>query len=181
MCEINGDKIAYIYFDYKKQSEQTPVKVVSCLLKQFLSQYPSVPRPARDLFNKFKGGLNMPQWSQILAIFVDICSDGLAGKHFLVIDALDECSEGENRGPILRLIRAVREAKVRLFATSRPFPDDIMNAFTCASMVEIGASETDLSDYLAMKIGEATRLRSIMKKKLVEEIIKTIIEKAQGM
>ena len=44
MCGMNDCRVAYLYFDYKKQLEQTPVKVISCLLRQILSQYTSAPR-----------------------------------------------------------------------------------------------------------------------------------------
>lgn len=59
--EIHGDKVAYLYFDYKKHLDQNPVKVVSCLLRQILCQYPSTPKPASDLFERFKNGLGLPQ------------------------------------------------------------------------------------------------------------------------
>lgn len=181
MCETTEDKIAYLYLDYKKQSEQNPVRVASCLLKQILCQYPSAPKPACELFNKFQQNKGLPQWSTMRAILIETCSDNKHGNHFIIIDALDEYGEGENRGEMLKLIRELRKAKVRLFATSRPFPDDIMNCFTGASIVEVGASESDLVGYIEAKIHEATRMRSVMKKKLVHEITNTIVANAQGM
>lgn len=116
-----------------------------------------------------------------MGIIVDICSDPTAGKHFIVVDALDEYCEGESRVQLLNFVKALRGTHVRLFATSRPFPDEIMNAFVGASMVEVGASETDLESYLALKIKGATRLRAILKEQLISDVVNTVIEKAQGM
>lgn len=181
MCEMGEDKIAYLYVDYKRHSEQNAVLVASCLLKQILCQYPSSPKPALELFKKFQEKKALPQWSTIRSILIETCSDNRNGKHFIVIDALDEYDKGEDRGEMLKLIRELRKANVRLFATSRPFPDDIMNCFTGASTVEVGASESDLVGYIEGKIHEATQLRAVMKKKLVKEITNTIVEKAQGM
>lgn len=181
MCEVSGGKLAYLYFDYKKQSEQTPVRVVSCLLKQILSVYRSAPDAARDLFGRFKKRLALPQWSELLGIFVNICSNVASGPHYVVVDALDECSEGGNRGQVLRILKDLRAANVRLFATSRPYPDDIMHTLFGATVIEVGASSADLYKYLTGKIAEATWLPSGIKDKFVQEVIETIIGKAQGM
>jgi hypothetical protein len=158
LCKYQGRKIAYLYFDYKKQSIQTPLRVVSCLLKQVLSPYSSVPEQALKLFTLLKDDHSLPQWQELTTIFIDTCASNSALGVYIVLDALDECGQDLNRRPILKLIKAMRRNHVRLFVTSRPFPDDTMCAFTGAYMVEVGASDRDVKEFLSEKIGDASRL-----------------------
>jgi len=175
--------MAYLYLDYKKRSEQNPGMVVSTLLKQILCQYPIAPKAAQELFTKFKEkhGLSLPQLSEMRSILTKVCSDKANGNHYIILDALDEYSEDETRGKLLKLVSELGKANIHLFATSRPYPDDIMNAFAGSCMVEAGASNTDLLEYVLVRIRETTRLRPIMTKSLVNDITKTVLDKARGM
>jgi len=69
-------------------------------------------------------------------------------RTFLVIDALDE-EENSPQKHRAELIAACKEitqigSSTRLLVTSRPYLNDISNAFTDAIRLDIAASEEDL-------------------------------------
>src|SRR5206468_6104033 len=131
-------RVAYFYFDYTKQSEQTPFQLVTCLLRQILSRYSGVPSAAAGLYKHLKDGKGLPSWEELTQIFIKICSesDGL----FLVFDALDESDENINRHPILSgVLDHLIRCPVRLFVTSRSHCLDINSVFEECPQIAIEA------------------------------------------
>lgn len=174
---IRTTHLAYFYFDYKSQDTQTPYFVVSCLLRQLLTQHQTVPNSLNQLYSRFGRKQGRPSWQELIETFTDLCCESGA---YVVLDALDEC-EVECRRKIINFIGTMRRKNVRLFATSRPYPEDVRNAFRGASIVDVEASGADLKEFLKLKIREATTLSSIMTRDLQERIISTIVPKTQGM
>ncbi|KAG7405841.1 hypothetical protein Forpe1208_v014467 [Fusarium oxysporum f. sp. rapae] len=171
-------RTAYFYFDYKSQETQRPFSVVSCLLRQVLSQYSTRPKQVDALWELFDRKQGLPSWQMLVDKFCQICSKTPV---YVVLDALDECDATENRGPILGFIEEMRRRNVRLFATSRPFPQDILDAFEGAVPVDIEASNTDLRRYLLDAIRKSKKNKSITTQKLTQRIVAKIIDNSQGM
>lgn len=170
--------VTYFYFDYKSQETQRPFSVVSCLLRQVLSQYAARPKQVDALWELFDRKQGLPSWQLLVDKFCQLCSETPV---YVVLDALDECDATENRGPILGFIEEMRRRNARLFATSRPFPQDVLDAFEGAVPVDIEASNTDLRRYLLDTIGKSKKNKNIMTKELRERIVAKIVENSQGM
>lgn len=101
---------------------------------------------------------------------------------FIVVDALDECSEdGGVRDLFLAHLRYLLP-NIRLLVTSRDITS-LGQAFDDATRLEIRANDDDLRTYLQVRIEERALLRSHIKEdpSLKDTIINTIIEKANGM
>lgn len=162
LCDAGGNKIAYLYFDYKKPRRHT---IHSSIL----------PKPIERLFQRYQKTKSLPQWLELIEFFIDTY---LVSEIFIILNALDECDKDENRDALLDLIRDLRLAQVRLSATSRQFPDHVMSAFVGPPIIEVGASENDSFENLTKKIGKASHLTSTINESLTREITTTIIEKA---
>lgn len=177
---MTKSKLAYFFFDYKTQAEQKPFLVVSCLLRQVLSQHNNAPKQLEALWTRFDRNEdpNLPSWLELIDIFCKLCSDTSV---YIVLDALDECDASYNRGPILEFIEKARKHHVRLFATSRPFPEDVLYAFQGSQIVDVEASGADLDNYVREEIGKRKEAQKIMGKKLREKIVSDIVMKSQGM
>ena len=104
---------------------------------------------------------------------------------FVVIDALDEYSEGNGtREVLLREIQAL-QPNLHLLVTSRWVPT-IQRQFQeidGSLQLEILASEEDIRDYLKMRISRETRLQGHVREdqELQKSILDTIVESCQGM
>lgn len=101
---------------------------------------------------------------------------------FIVVDALDECSEddGVRNLFLAQLLRLL--PNIRLLVTSREITS-LGQAFDGATRLEIRAHDEDVRTYLQVRVEEQALLRShIMDDpSLKDTIIDNIIDKANGM
>jgi ankyrin repeat domain-containing protein 50 len=175
-----GVGIAYIYCSYRQQN-QTAGNLVASLLKQLIQQRPaSIPSNIRDLYRHHRGRQTHPplsEYSRLLQAELRHFS-----KVFIVIDALDECSE-ESRirehflAEVWKLL-----PQVRLLVTSRHIPD-IKRKFKGGARLEIRASDEDIKRYLESRIESQNPLAGYVKMDptLRSDILTAIIERAHGM
>lgn len=169
--------IAYIYCAYREQTH-TAASLIASLLKQLLQQVQHVSGNILDVYKHHRDKKTRPplhEYSRLLASQVRHFS-----KIFIVIDALDECSEEEKiREQLMTEVRKLLPS-VSLLVTSRDIPD-MKPKFTGAARLEIRASDGDIRQYLESRI--TTELAEFLErdKTLQSNILTTIVEKAQGM
>jgi hypothetical protein len=102
-------------------------------------------------------------------------------KVFIVVDALDECSEAETRRKLLTALRSLG-SNVNLMFTSRVL-SSIELDFHGTERLDIRASEHDMQKYIEGRVSHEGLLKRHIDRdqKLQEEIVKKIIENAGGM
>ena len=100
---------------------------------------------------------------------------------YLVIDALDECKDGDCRSEVLRAFQAF-QASMKLLVTSRPHIEDLCDGLAHTSQVKLRAVESDIRDYVYEKL-ETRKIKKILGKdeNLKKEIITSIVAGAHGM
>lgn len=106
-------EIAFVYYDYQDQTQQTPVNVVGSILEQLASNSSSLPRSMTDLWEKSDKWRELPKLEDMGDIVAHICKG--VSKGCLVIDALDECA-AEFQKTLIEFL--VLSATTRLFVTS---------------------------------------------------------------
>ncbi|KAJ6211831.1 ankyrin repeat-containing domain protein [Bipolaris maydis] len=172
--------LAHLFFDYRRQDQQSNETLLSGLLKQLVAQQLQLPLPKQvDDFYKthrqeYSGQARtvMPTLEAVIASF---------SRVFIVLDALDECLAPEQN--CTDLICAIQELqkrhKLQLLATSRPVPE-VTGRFTAASVLQIQADAHDVQKYLAQQIH---RLPGFVRKdvRLQDEVISSIVAAVQGM
>ena len=114
-------------------------------------------------------------------LFIGLCSSG--PPIFIVLDALDECDATANRKPILDLIQAIKSSPAKLLVTSRPYPPDVDEVLGDCPQVLVEASDKDIEKYILQQIAENVEMRRMLKDldELKQEIVKSILDKSQGM
>lgn len=120
---------------------------------------------------------SLPEYIRLLQAHIQRFS-----RVFIVVDALDECSEDNGvRDLFLAQLRYLLP-NIRLLVTSRDITS-LGHAFEDATRLEIRANEDDMRTYLQVRIEEQALLRSHIKDdpSLKDTIINTIINKANGM
>ncbi|KAL8940361.1 MAG: hypothetical protein Q9216_002852 [Gyalolechia sp. 2 TL-2023] len=131
-----------------------------------------------DMYRKHNSGKTRPTWADIVRVFEDTTNH--LNTAYLVIDALDECSE-DTRQKILRYFKAL-PANIRLLVTTRHI-DEITCEFIDSPKVEIRADSSDLRKYIASRIASSRGLEDCIRNdsSLKTSICDKITTKADGM
>ena len=172
--------IAYVYCSYKEQEDHTAVNLITSLLQQLVQRRPVISGEIKSIYHDYIKKRKRPtlgEWSKLLQAEVRHFS-----KVFIVIDALDECSEGNGtRWSFLTEIQKLQPS-VNLLVTSRHI-SAIEHEFEKATSVEIHARNEDVRRYVEDRIERERRLARHVKDDpaLRETIINSIVEKARGM
>ena len=124
-------------------------------------------------------GKPLPSWKDMKELFLALCSNGR--PVFIVLDALDECDAEANRKPILELITAIKSSQARLLVTSRPYPSDVDEVLGGCPQVLVEASDKDIEKYVLEQLEENVETRRMLDDELKQLIVKSILDKSQGM
>ncbi|KAH0556173.1 hypothetical protein GP486_005895 [Trichoglossum hirsutum] len=163
-----------------QKDDQTAANLISSLLQQLVRKSPTISDEIVSLYDYHSKNGTRPtlsEWSNLLQL--EVCK---FSKVFILIDALDECSE--SNGTRARFIAEIRKLlpSVHLLLSSR-HSSTIEHEFKWVATLEIRASDKDVRRYLECQIKMEYQLMRLVKRfpDLQEDIISTIVEKAKGM
>lgn len=169
----------YIYCDYKRQDEQTPINLTASITRQLLQHQVSVPEHIMIIYNRHKSKSTRPSFEEVLEMLKH--SIASLTRVYLIVDALDEL---ENAGQVhqnfigrLRLIQDLYH--VNLMTTSRHIPS-LAQDFQNSLCMDIRASPGDIRKYVQ---GHISDLANCVKKDsgLQEAIANSIANVVEGM
>ena len=145
--------IAFLYCSYTRQKEQKFVDLLSCLLLQLMRAHSQSPETVLAMCRRHMQKGTRLSSREIIDAIRNVVAE--SDKTFIILDALDECSnEDRTRDMLLEEISKLQETlSITLFATSRSLPG-IVSKFQnkrCASL-EIRASNQDVRRYLARQV-----------------------------
>lgn len=171
--------MAYIYFDFKEQEQQRPIRVLGSLAKQLAYQAKYPHTEIEGMHDRLEHQGKKPSTDELYASLL------LASKSFsyvfLVFDALDEC-DPIHRKELLLLFHRMGSNGVNLFVTSRQYPEDIRVSFNSAPTVELLTSEEDIRAFIQERIDEDPRARRlVLQGSSKDRIISELIDCAKGM
>ncbi|CAD6591949.1 MAG: hypothetical protein ASARMPREDX12_005515 [Alectoria sarmentosa] len=171
--------IAFIYFDYRDSESQSLENVVASLLRQVTSQKSILPIPLVELYTKLREQNRKPQIQDLELTLLHVCQD--FDQVFIPIDALDECDEAMRRIHFLPFLATLQKTpRIRLFVTSRPFPEDIWKALDPVPQISVQASDADLRKYLRRRIEDSGNA-DIIDEDFRQRLIETVTKGAQKM
>ncbi|KAJ7581693.1 hypothetical protein C8J56DRAFT_250116 [Mycena floridula] len=173
-----------IYFDYKRQEEQTPTQLLGSILKQLVQQHPSI---SDHLVTLHQSCLSRSAHPSITELFTALQTEVLLySQVYIVVDALDECSESNQAR---KLFFSTHDqglwslpGHVHLLITSRDILS-ISQEFDNMPRIFIEAHNEDLKTYIQGRITTDIKLKRLVKEDmaLAAEIVEQIILKAAGM
>ncbi|OXV11091.1 hypothetical protein Egran_01149, partial [Elaphomyces granulatus] len=139
-------RVAYFFCNYQRQEEQKTQDILAALLRQLVEQQDQIPEGVHKLYQSYKS--SRPSSDELFKIL------SIIGNHdrvYLIVDALDECSE-EVRKRVCKKIRSLQDiSNTSFMATSRPI--DAMNKeFPPNSRFEIRAQAEDVEMYLETEL-----------------------------
>jgi hypothetical protein len=174
-----GIGIAYLFCNFRRQQEQSPLDLLASLLKQLVQEQPSLPESVKSLYERHKDKQDRPSFDEISKVLHSVVAD--YSRAFIIIDALDECqvSKGDRRNLLSEIFSLQAKTGINLFVTSR-FIQEITKEFKGSMILEVRASDEDVQRYLNGRILQ-TQLHILKHGDLQDEIKTKIAEAIDGM
>lgn len=180
--------LAFIYFDFIRKESQRTIDIFASLVKQLVRDKPSLPTAVEELQKKYKtipassrSDKDIKEFSEALKHLISDKST----KTFIVIDALDECQDGNDF--LENIFTVLKDTEAKLFATTRP-SGGVEKRFESGLFLEVSALTEDVENYIQGRLPEFTVLsdenydmREELRTLLKREIVVTISSAIDGM
>ena len=176
--------VAYFYFAFDDHSAQNVEGMVRSLIFQLCSQCTPIPPVIESLYGRCSDGREKPNFDQLqetLRAIIDAFNEV-----YIVLDALDECTERHRLIPTLETIAQWKQSQLHVLATSRKEREleECLIALT-KKIDRIGIQgdsvENDIRSYILNRLRTDSRLRRLEKLRMDKEIEATLGTKADGM
>ena len=169
----------YIYCDYRRQDEQTPINLIANITRQLLQHQVSIPEDVLKIYNRHKLKSTRPGFEEV----VELLKHSIARltRVYLILDALDELGNaGQVRRNFIGRLRPIQEMyHFNLMTTSRYIPS-LAQEFRNPLCMDVRASTDDIKNYVR---GHISDLPNCVKKDigLQETIANSIANVVEGM
>ena len=173
--------VSYFYFDFNDVEKQSSRKAVRSLLFQFAQQARHGLPNVEQLYQRCESGQQQPAEDVIRSLLRDIMSK--TESNYIILDALDECTDRENLLTFIRNLVASKLSGLRILATSRrekdieeqlrPIADHNIN-------IQSAIVDEDIRVYIRNRLATDTKLKK-WPLSVQDEIITVMMEKAGGM
>lgn len=176
--------VAYFYFAFDDYEFQSVGGMLRSLIAQLSLQSNALPGPIKAVYKNCSNG----QTQMSFAMSQDLLHD-LVDEHdrvFIVLDALDECTERHCLISTLELIAQWQKHQLNLLATSRKEPE-IHQCFEGIAKevnricIQGASVEHDINSYVRSRIQADNRMERWRKAGLQSEIETALSSKADGM
>ena len=171
--------LVYVYCSYQ-DPDHTPHNLIASVLRQLVRHYPVVPLRVEQTYKAHLATSTHPSLEELL---VEIKLVSQAFTHvYLVIDALDECSEDTgNKSTFLEALQGL-EGHLRMIVTSRTTVN-IFSYLQTAIRLEVDARDSDIVKYVENRIASERRLQRNVAghPELQAAIVSTILRSTKGM
>ncbi|KAK2798717.1 hypothetical protein FQN50_008755 [Emmonsiellopsis sp. PD_5] len=165
--------------NYKVQADQTTIDLLAAILKQLLPTSPSMMEPVIQLYDQHARKGTRPSLDNIVGVLQSVLAS--QSRVYLVVDALDECSDDKGTcSQLLDKLRALQsETSLHLMVTSRWIPE-IVSEFKSAPTLEVRASEADVKRFVR---GQMYRLPGCVQRDNALQLMvqEKLVQAADGM
>jgi len=180
----NSTGISFVYCNFEDNLEaSTYVKVI---IKQLCRRMDELPIELEKLYDDHYRNASNPGYTELRDTLMRV--SGYFGKVFLVLDALDECTE-DQRNELFEVLRGTAiydntaHGNLKIFVTSRK-EQDIQRAFKCFPVVEIEAKKVndDIESYVTAQLDQHRQDGTLeITDSLKSRVVTALINQAGGM
>ncbi|KAL4804549.1 ankyrin repeat-containing domain protein [Aspergillus unguis] len=173
--EEQRSAVAFLYFNYNLQSEQTVIHMYRIMLRQLVENLPSLPHEVTQLHRAGRVP-SLLEMSDILSRVIEQYN-----LVFIVIDALDECSP-ESLSQIIDAVHRLQGLGARFMLTSRfnTFIEDRFRA-TGTCFLEIIAADREMETYIARNFDFAMFYKIPDESPEIDRFKQVVIRAAKGV
>ncbi|KAI1646214.1 ankyrin [Daldinia loculata] len=180
--ESGDGRLAFLYCDYRQRQDQKASMMLGNLWAQLFRQRGPSATEVEQLFGEILARFDFkPSRTQIINMIRDELTNGTPGQTYIVVDALDECADENERNGFIDGLRSLQPL-VNILVTSRTTHFD--NAgFTDVRAFRFIPTNEDMSTYINARIRESKKMSSYIQRKpeLEGNIRRLVIERANGM
>lgn len=174
---------AYFYFDFHETEKQRSENLIRHLVTKLSGQDPNCPDMLLKLFAACRGSKRRPTVEELVTVLKHTIET--FGKVFVVIDALDECTDREGLLDFITVAVGWGLHNLHLLATSRT-ERDIIQCLGSLNATEVNLQQdlvdNDILIYTDERLQNDGKLKKWSKSvEMQKEIRQTLMEKAQGM
>ncbi|KAG8531785.1 uncharacterized protein KY384_003421 [Bacidia gigantensis] len=177
--------VAFIYCDYhllERDLEKDLSNITGALLRQLLATEARLPTALIDLYKQTSRSTKALRLDKLQEILISLCNER---PRYIVIDALDEYGHTGDRQAFLKLLKRLEATQAMLFYTTRPDQKDIAKHLKFRPHIQVEASESDITEFLNQQINdrieEEEELEDLLTRDFRNEIISTLVSRANGM
>ena len=193
MCDAGQASMAYFYFDFRDIRKQHWRDLVPSLLTQLSSRSDRRCDILSRLYSDHDHGKQQPNDDALKRCLIEMLTLPDQRPTYLVIDALDECSNISGiptpRKRVLQLVNELVELhtpNVHICVTSRPEVDirDVLERLTSrrVSLHDQSGQKKDIEEYVRSVVySDSEMIMRRWKQEDKELVIKTLSERADGM
>lgn len=173
--------VGYFYFDFRSTEKQKSYLAIRSLLFQLALNMPECLQALEQCYQRCNNGHNQPCEDTVRSMLCDALA--LPRRVYIVLDALDECTDQEILLPFLHRLMLSQPQQFCLLATSRPEKDIEEQIIPLANhVVNIQSTEVDhdIRVYAHDRLTTDIKLKkwpSHVKSKIAHELM----SKANGM
>ena len=194
LCEAGSATMAYFYFDSRDLNKQT----CHDLLRSLICQFSTRSRPCSDIlhhiYKTHEDGARQPTDDILKEYLKEMLRLPRQGSVFIILDALDECSESPGipsspRNEVLQLVKELVDLHLKglhICVTSRPEVDvrAVLEplASHSVSLHDESGQKTDIADYVRSVVNLSPS--TAMKTWRAEDktlVIDSLTKRADGM
>lgn len=153
---------------------------MASILRQLVSQRSAIPQNVQDMYQRYSKGTTRPRLAEVMDCLKSVIES--YSRVFLIVDALDECSESTGARYALLEALKILPKWVYLLATSRAVSTIGTDLEPCDHL-NIVASNHDIQLYLEGQLQTQRKLRKhiLADPTIKDAIITSVIGRAQGM
>ncbi|KAF7157299.1 hypothetical protein CNMCM5623_001422 [Aspergillus felis] len=169
----NDVGLAYIFCNFQQQQNQKLDIILRNILGQLVRGLYHIPQQIQAFYETYQRHGMQPQLGDVLEMLG--VASGLYSHVYMVIDALDECSDcDETRNELISHIFDLQQHfNISFMATARFIPG-IISQFENFPSVEIRANDADVKLYVENNLPAIVRRKPDIQSLVISEIIKKV-------
>jgi hypothetical protein len=180
-----GKTVAYFYFDFNDAQKQTPGMMIRSLIYQLLQQCLTMPISLGALFSSCQNGKQQPSLDSLLDVLHETILQ--LPQLYLVLDALDECTERAELMRIIERVAAWKHERLHLLVTSRKereIETSLVYIVDSQNIIPLEREivDNDIQTYVRQRLADDKSLRKWQNDfSIRDEIEKVLMTGAHGM
>ncbi|KAL5503723.1 hypothetical protein ACEPAH_7794 [Sanghuangporus vaninii] len=184
-CGARGCSPAYMFFEREKSDPSSVIRTIAYMLA---SHHPSIARHilcALESNKTIRGAAIEKQFEKLISEPLQAASALIAGPIVVILDALDECGNAEQRRDLVQLLKTdfiVLPPKVRILITSRPEGDIVEDLPESDRIrrIELKESRHDVDLYIRQEMAQALG-KPVLKGQVWDDSLRVLCNAADGL
>lgn len=172
---------AYFYFDFNDPQKQTVVGMLRSFILQLCADKAPLPSEVSELYKQCNDGRQQPTPEGLLKVLLCLFTDSV--RTYLVMDALDECSEREKLVDYIGQIVHKSSGVVNLLVTSRK-EWDIVVGLKGVIDVQMSLERENIDADIDLHVRKSLETDRHLRKwplAIKQEILAALVQGANGM